>query len=109
MASRLELDDILSGIIEKYIGTDSVSKHLFFQPPESVKLSYPCIIYNLSDVKYVFADNVPYVFSNRYSITVIDRNPDGKLKYEISMLPLCSASRFFTSDNLNHYVFDLYF
>ena len=109
MASRADLDNVLSEIIAKYIGTDRVSDHLFFQPPETVKLKYPCIIYNLSEMEHVFANNAPYASFNRYSVTVIDRNPDGRIKNEIFQLPLCSFSRFFTSDNLNHYVFELYY
>ena len=41
MASRLNLQDKL----EEVLG----SKQVYFQPPESLKLKYPCIVYSRSN------------------------------------------------------------
>ena len=99
--SRLQLDSILRGIIG--------SGHLYFQPPETVKMSYPCIVYELTDADTKYANNLPYMYSKAYQVTVIDRNPDSEFPDKVARLPMCRFARFFTADNLNHYVFILYY
>ena len=102
MASRLELQNEL----ETLLGSD----HVYFQPPASIKISYPCIIYNLSNIQTRRADNMPYNLDNAYEVTYIDKNPDNTLKTQmIEHFQKCRFNRFFTSDNLNHYVYNLYY
>lgn len=101
MPGRLELHEILCGILG--------SRNVYFQPPESVKLQYPCIVYARSQIDTKFADNQPYVRKKRYSVTVIDKNPDSGVPDKIGALPMCVFDRHFTADNLNHDVFRLYF
>lgn len=72
-------------------------------------LKYPCIIYVRDTVDVSYADNSRYRDSKRYTVTVIDRNPDSPLPDKVGELPLCSHNRFFTADDLNHDVFTLYF
>lgn len=83
--------------------------NVYFQPPESVKLDYPCIIYNRSSGDTQFADNKPYTFMNRYQVMVIDRDPDSEIIKKVASLPLCVMDRHYTADNLNHDLFNLYF
>jgi hypothetical protein len=85
------------------------SENVYYQSPESVKMQYPAIVYNRDDIRIDYADNKPYAWRTRYSITVIDPNPDSEIPHKIAGLPLCSYSRHFTADNLNHDVFELYF
>lgn len=101
MNNRIKLHNILVKILE--------SSNVYFQPPKSVQIKYPCIIYNRSDIKTDFADNNPYVYKTRYTITIIDSNPDSKIPEKIGMLPMCVFDRHYTSDNLNHDVYSLYF
>ena len=82
--------------------------NVYFQPPESVKLKYPCIIYERRSGDTSFADDLPYTFNWSYTITVIDPNPDSELPEKVAMLPMCRVDRCFTSDNLNHTTFVLY-
>lgn len=83
--------------------------NVYFQPPESLKLEYPCIIYNRDRIDIRHADNVPYRHVKRYQITVVDADPDSDIPDKVTMLPSCSFERAFTADNLNHDVFTLYF
>lgn len=85
------------------------SEHVYFQPPENYKLSYPCIIYEIKEPDLLRADDALYSFKNCYQITIIDRNPDGDIWKSILAFPLCSFNRFYTVDNLNHYVLTLYY
>lgn len=99
MAPRLELQTRLEGI----------TAHVYFQPPASVKMQYPCIIYSLDSARLEHADNRLYRYTKRYQVTVIDRNPDSDLPDAVIELPLCEFDRSFAADNLNHYVFNLFF
>lgn len=81
----------------------------YFQPPETVKLSYPCAIYELSNVDVKYADNASYTKQKRYAITIIDKDPDSDIPFRMYEFPLCSFSRFYVANNLNHWVFDLYY
>ena len=101
MGSRLELQ----GLLERVLG----SKSAYFQPPENVKMSYPAIVYSLDDIWHDHADNLPYISKNAYQITLIDRNPESEFVSKISSLPLCSFDRFYVTDNLNHWVFTMYY
>lgn len=83
------------------------SKNVYFQPPESIKLKYPCILYSLDDIDLRYADDIPYIYKRRYSITVIDRDPDGVVKDKVSELKACGFERQYTADNLYHYVFNI--
>jgi hypothetical protein len=70
---------------------------------------YPCIVYHRDTARSQFADNSPYRYTKHYQVTVIDRNPDSEIPDRVAHLPLCTHSRFFTADNLNHDVFSLYY
>ena len=99
--SRKRLQAILEELIE--------SKHVYFQPPESVKMDYPAIVYSRNNIGNTYADNSVYKQDYSYTLTVIDKNPDSEIVKKVSQLPMCRFNRHYTSDNLNHDVFTLYF
>jgi hypothetical protein len=83
--------------------------NVYFQPPETVKLVYPCIIYSRSSGDTKFANNKPYINTKRYQLIVIDKNPDSIIPEVVTMLPMCKFERHYTKDNLNHDVFNIYY
>lgn len=99
--NRLELHSILEGILG--------SRNVYFQPPESFKLAYPCIVYERDDVWVDYADNTTYRTKKKYTVTVITKDPDSTIPDELLKLPNCSFNRHFIVDNLNHDAFILYF
>ena len=101
MASRLKLQTKL----EELLG----SKNVYYQPPESVKIEYPAIIYSKADIDKKHADNSVYLLTKQYEIIVIDKKPDNPVIEKLLTLPMCSFNRHFKSDNLNHDVLTLYF
>lgn len=100
MRPRSELGDKFSSI-------NGVRK-VYYQPPESIKLVYPCIIYKLSKDWVIRASDRRYAGMRRYQVTVIDKEPDSTIPAEVEKIPYCSFDRFFTSDNLNHFVYTIY-
>lgn len=85
-------------------------KEVYIQAPTDRPLQDPCIMIErggLSDVK--FADNTKYRLLRAYDVTIIDRAPDSNIPDQVEGLPYAEFNRFFRSDGLNHFVFQLYF
>lgn len=83
---------------------------VYHQPPESVRIVYPCIIYYRDYIKSEKADDCNYVNSNRYQLMVIDRNPDNPVIHKIlNHFPMCSYDRHYVADGLHHDVLTLYY
>lgn len=99
MAPRLDLHAVLLTICE----------NVYFQPPPTIQMKYPCIVYARDDADTTFAGNLPYGINKRYSVTVIDSNPDSEIPGRVALLPSCVFERFFTADKLNHDVYQLFF
>lgn len=98
---RMDLHKILCDLL----GSDNV----YYQPPPSIKMKYPCIVYSLSYINSMYADNSNYVDSKRYDITLIDRDPDSEYIDKLKDLPMCSFDRSYAVDGLHHTVYRLYF
>ena len=101
MEKRLQLQTLL----ETLLG----SRNVYFQPPESLKMKYPCIIYSRENSSTYFADDNPYKNQLRYQLTLVDKNPDSTSLGKLASLPLCKFQRHFTKDNLNHDVYYIYY
>lgn len=101
MERRLKLQTILEGIMK--------NKNVYFQPPPSIRMRYPAIVYSLDDIDTVYADDKPYRMRKNYSVTLIVDDPDSALVDELSKLSLCSFERCYIADNLYHYVFSLFY
>lgn len=89
---------------EKILGSHNV----YFQPPASVKMQYPAIVYSLKNIEKNFANNLSYIVTDGYEVILIDKNPDSIYIKKILGLPYCGFDRYYTSDNLNHFVFTIY-
>lgn len=85
------------------------SSNVYFQPPETLKIQYPCIIYERSNIDKKYADNRTYISMVRYSLTLITRSPESEIVKAILDLPYCSYDRYYTADGLNHDTFTLYY
>lgn len=106
MRPRLELHEILVGIAAEF---GIPASRVYYQPPATIKMGYPCIVYSRYRTRTRHADDNPYTLLRQYTITVVDKNPDTEIPDRIALLPMCSWSRNFTNDNLYHYVYDIYF
>jgi hypothetical protein len=87
------------------------SNQVYFQPPESVRMTYPAIVYELNTTGIIHANNHPYHFTRSYDITFItyDPDPDSEVNRKLLELPLCKANKHYIADNLHHYPYTLYF
>lgn len=98
---RLEFHEILVEILG--------SRHVYFQPPETIKMEYPAIVYSRSKMRTKRANGNMYNARARYSVQLIDPDPDSPYIQKLLELPLCSYDRHYVADNLNHDVFDIYY
>lgn len=106
MAPRLQLQSLL----ETLISENPVDKlTVYFQAPPNLSMQYPCIVYKRDSAESLFAGNKLYRNTQRYQVTVIDEDPDSLIPGKVAALPLCKFDRFYTADNLNHDVFNLFF
>lgn len=101
MDRRLELQALL----EELLGC----KHVYFQPPSSIRMQYPAIRYKRKTFNTTHANNRIYVSCPIYELILIGDKADGNLAAKILELPMCSHVSHYVSDNLNHDVFNLQF
>lgn len=85
------------------------SNNVYFQPPESIKLSYPAIVYSLNDLQTIHADDRLYGLAKQYVMTYITRDPDDPAVERLIALRFCRFQRAYRSDGLNHYIFEIFF
>ena len=101
MGQRIDLHQILVNALG--------SNNVYFQPPETIKMKYPCIVYILDGIESEHAGNRPYLHRRKYSVTVIDKDPESEIPGRVSDLQYSRYDRHFVSDNLHHDVFTLYY
>lgn len=99
---RLDLHEILCSLLG--------SRNVYFQPPANVKIKYPCFIYHRNAADEKHADNRRYAFKQRYQVTYITKDPDDDIPRLVGeTFEQCRYGSDYTSDNLYHSNFDIYF
>lgn len=102
MAGRLELHEKLKALID--------NDNVYFQPPASVQLSYPCVIYSIGSGDAKYANNKVYKYTHKYELLFIYKRPTiDVIEKVMEELPMCKIDRVYITDNLNHYAFNLFY
>jgi len=102
MGSRRNLHDELKALL----GTNNC----YFQPPESIRMSYPCYRYKREPPENFRADNIKYAGVHKYGLWYITYDPDDPLIEETEdHFAMCKLVRVYTADNLNHNYYELYY
>lgn len=106
---RLVLHDKLLSIFRDNNYKDA-EQRIFYQPPESVKLRYPAIVYSRDVIQTRNANDAPsYTVDTKYQLTYITKEPDDAIVYQIlEQVPFCRHVRHYVADNLHHDVFSIY-
>lgn len=102
MGTRTDLDAMLKELLGS-------SVHVYYQPPENLKIHYPCLIYMREPERVWHANNKPYFLKDKYSMKYIDKNPESPNPKKLTMLPLCSHDRHYVQDNLHHDAYTIYY
>ena len=101
MSSRRDLHTILEGILG--------SHNVYFQPPESIKMNYPAIVYERYDIPNRSANNDVYLQAVKYKVTVIDTDPDSEIVLRMSKFRTAHFDKHYIIDGLNHDTFTIYY
>ena len=83
------------------------SANVYFQPPESRKMEYPAIRYNLDTIDDIAADDEAYLRKKVYKLTYISNDPDSDVIDKLCDLKFCKHISHYTSENLNHDMFTI--
>lgn len=99
MELQLELEDLL--------GTGNV----YFQPGASVRLKYPCFVFNRTTAYQPKANDKTYLFRPGYEVTYINRDePDPDMLERVMFhFGNCHYNSHLVVDNLHHDVFTIYY
>ena len=92
-------------ILENILGSDQV----YFQPPETIKMSYPAIVFSFDGIYNKKANNKQYITRFVFHATLITKsvNSDQFLNALLN-LEYCSLDKPYMSDGLYHYPFTIY-
>ena len=102
MGQRLDF----SAELRSVLGSDNV----YFNPPESVKLKYPCIIYELDSMIHLNANDRKYHHYKAYSVMVIDTDPDSTIYLDLlDHFQTSSFKNAYPAENLSHFVLLIYY
>lgn len=82
--------------------------NVYFQPPENLKLKFPCIVYSRSRIDVTRANNKPYKLDHGYKLLYITRDPDDSLIDTLLEEDYCRFVRQFVSEGLYHNEYMLY-
>ena len=99
--TRLEIQSILENILG--------SRNVYYQPPASIKINYPAIIYSLESMTNDHASNGVYLTKKAYKVVYVDSNPDNEMISVLNNVIHSTFNSHYVSDNLNHYAYTIYF
>lgn len=85
------------------------SKHVYYQPPENLKMEYPAIRYSKNDIKDTYASNIKYISRDVYDLVVIDKKPDNPVIKKLLELPYSEFDRHYVADGLNHDIIRIFY
>lgn len=101
MRTRAEFNAVLENIM----GPGQV----YFQTPDVRQLRPPYIVYDVGRDETVHADNLRYSTQMQYTVQLITRTADDPAIMALMDLPYSSRDRHYVSDQLHHYIFNIYF
>ena len=99
--TRLEIQSILENILG--------SRNVYYQPPASIKINYPAIIYSLESMTNDHASNGVYLTKKAYKVVYIDSNPDNEMISVLNNVIHSTFNSHYVFDNLHHYAYTIYF
>ncbi len=109
MNRRIQLQELLEQTKGLAIIPSTKRPAVYFQPPPTIRLVYPCIVYSLDTINKTYANDKTYLNKKRYTITIMDKDPDSEIPNTFLEMSLCRFDRAYPADDLNHWVFNLFY
>lgn len=96
----------LNDILVEILGNN----HVYYEPPEDVKIEYPCIVYKLVTPAIRKANNHLYFYNDCYELTVITEDPYNDIaKKLLERFQYISLGSRYLGDGLYHDPLTLYY
>lgn len=88
----------------------AICPNVYYEPPTGQQIKYPCIIYRRGNLNRKRANGKIYGYNVQFELTLISKKTEENDMFDqLLNLDYCSFDRHYTSDNLNHDSFSLYF
>lgn len=97
--ARQRMQQLLQDVLE--------TNHVYYQPPETIRMTYPAIVYELASLRNLRANDGKYLTHYIYKVTLISRDPDTPIFDRLDALEKASFSTSYKVDNLNHFSFTI--
>lgn len=80
------------------------SSNVYYNPPETLKMEFPAIVYKLDYFDQIHADNKKYIDWTTYKVTVVSSKPDHPVVKKILNWEMTRFSTSYTRNGFYHYV-----
>lgn len=91
--------------LKEILGSDNV----YFQPPASIHMAYPCFVYSYESSDNFHADDMKYLTNYRYALTYITKDPlPDEIMAILDAMPYTRLTRHYEADNLHHFSYDVH-
>ena len=89
---------------------DKTGLDVYFRPPTGYRIpKYPCIIFDILPDNYKYADNQPYITTDRYRVHLLTRDPDDQALDILRGIPYSKLVDSRQTAGINDYTFYIYF
>lgn len=105
----MDLPQKTDELVEKCYKLPGVN-HVYFEPPEDLRMQYPCIRIKRVNADSTYASNKVYKIDDRYDLIYITREPDSTLVHDILWtFEKVRHTRSYTANNLRHEQYTLFY
>ena len=93
--------------LQRYLESVLGSRNVYFEPPETLKMKYPCFVYNLSRMNPTKADNLPYRVTQEYDVQYITREPEVDIPMRFAYSKRFTGGQHFVADGMHHFNYSI--
>lgn len=85
------------------------SRNVYHDPPSTIHMNYPCIVYKRNPASPRMADNIRYIVWYPWDVQIISKDPDFSLfDTFLDNFDYGTEGQPFVADNLHHSNFTIY-
>lgn len=80
------------------------SSNVYYNPPETIQMKFPAIVYSLDFIDQIHADNKKYIDWTTYKVIVVSNKPDHPAIRKILNMEMTRFSTSYTRNGYYHTV-----
>lgn len=78
------------------------SSNVYYNPPETIQMKFPAIVYSLDFIEQIHADNKKYIDWTTYKVIVVSKKPDDPVIKKILNWEMTRFSTSYTRNGFYH-------